>query len=170
MTKLINLKADLSTITENEIYGHNVSVQYPGPLRLEFTWHKINGVFPEKLITEKQVYITYEDPDQIAGVGNGKPSEELIKLLKENGNLRIEQDYRTLTHEYLPRYNYDHIHEEIICPSCERSYSTEDIVSDYNDDGSKYYTCIGCDEILDIILNFEEIADDKEFDFIIEKI
>ena len=169
-TKTINLKVDLSSITENTVYGHNVTIDYPMPIKLNFIWYKINGAFPEKLINEKQVYITYEDPDEIAGGGNGNLSEESLKLLKQNGSLKIEQETRSITYRYLPRYNYDHIHEQIICPQCEISNSTEDLDYDYSHDGCEFYMCNDCGSILDIVLIKEEISDDKEFDFIIEKI
>lgn len=170
MTKIINLKADLNTITENEIWGYNVIYDIPGAKKLDFIWYKKNGVFPKDFINNKQVYITHESLDEIHGVGNGAPSEELIKLLHENGNVSISQDYRTVTHRYLPKYNYGYIHEEFTCTECGKTYSTDDIISDYDDDGYKYYVCPECDEILDIEIVFEEISDDKKFDFEITKV
>ncbi len=135
MTKVINLKADLNTITENKIWGMDVVVNIISNLKLDFIWYKKNGLFPKNLIDSKQVYITHESINEIHGVGNGKPSEDLLKLLKENGNVNISQDYRTVTHRFIPKYNYGYIHEQFTCTECGKTYSTDDIISDYDDDG-----------------------------------
>ena len=170
MTKIINLKADLNTITENKIWGYDVTKEIPGPLGLDFIWNKQNGNIPEKIVTDREILITHETSDLIYGVGNGKPSEDLLILLNKNGSVTLSRSSRTQTTKYIPRYNYGYIHEQFTCPECGKTYSTDDIISDYDDEGYKYYVCPECDEILDIKLVFEEISDDKKFDFEITKV
>lgn len=123
----------------------------------------------DKFIKNREIFITQESPDALIGVGNGKPSEELFKILQENAaEFSISQSSRLITHVNIPRYSYEHIQEEFTCPTCTRTYYTDDIETDY--DESKIYICPVCKHILDIEIEYEQILNDREFDFEIPKV